>query len=525
MQRLKQLTRIMFVPAFVVSMMAGVFIPSVASAACGGTPTYGSATLKLSVPSDGSYVLWTHMNAADTTNNSFVLEVDNAICYTFGDAGLTPGAWTWVNYQNGKTTSKVILNLSAGTHTLRAIGTEPKVKFDRILAVQDQNCTPTGNGDNCMVASDTVKPTLKINEPNNATTVSGKLSVKATATDNAAVSKVEFYVQDVLKQSDTTTPYEYEWDTKTVKDGTYVITVKAYDAAGNVSYDTRSVTVKNTVVQIPSAPTGITAKAVAQDEVALSWKAPANATGLKYRIIRDNVALATVTGTTYTDRTVVAGTKYDYHVISVDATNQVSVKPNNPVSVTTPKPAVKDTTGPTQPKSLKLTAVSKTQVNLKWKKSTDASGVKGYDIYRGTEGGAMKKIATTTSVSYGNTGLKAGTRYSYHIIARDANDNPSAPSKQMNIRTKSAQQVVKKDGKLRGSVKSDSGRPLAGADITVWVDGKRYRATANWRGRYVITNVPAGKYEVTIRHSSHTKRTFDVWVSAGQIRWQDATLR
>jgi len=506
-------------------MAAAVLMPRQASAACGGTPTYGSATLKLTVPVTGTYTLWTHMNVPNTTNNSYTLEVDGNTCYTVGDGGLSANTWTWVNYKNGSTSSKITQNLTAGTHTLKAIGREANVKFDRILAVQDQNCKPTGTGENCMVSADTTKPALNITAPGNATTVKGTVSVKATATDTSGVSRVEFYVQNVLKQTDTTSPYEYKWDTKTVKDGTYVLTVKAYDAAGNVTNDTRSVTVKNTIVSLPAAPTSIAAKATSPSSVTVSWKAPTGATGFKYRILRNNVALATVTGTSYTDKTVAANTKYDYHVLSVDSLGQTSVKPSSPKSVTTPKPVVKDTTRPTRPTNLRLFVASATQINLTWNKSTDASGIKAYDIYRSGGGRSMSKLVSTTATSFGNVRLKPNTSYTYYVVARDSSGNISYQSNRSTVRTKMVSKATIKTGTLKGTIKSTSGRPLASADVTVWVKGKRYRATANWRGQYVISRVPAGRYEMSVTHRSHSKRTYDVWINAGKVRWQDATLR
>jgi hypothetical protein len=58
------------------------------------------------------------------------------------------------------------------------------------------------------------------------------------------VSRVEFYIDDVLKGSFTSDPYNYSWNTKGVKAGTtHVILVKAYDEHGNESSATITVVI------------------------------------------------------------------------------------------------------------------------------------------------------------------------------------------------------------------------------------------------------------------------------------------
>ena len=84
-----------------------------------------------------------------------------------------------------------------------------------------------------------------------------------------------------------------------------------------------------------------------------------------------------------------------------------------------------DTELPTVPQNLTATAVSSSQVNLRWSTSTDNVGVIGYRIYRnGTH------IADEPSISYNDTGLTALTPYTYTILAYDAAGNESGSSNQ-----------------------------------------------------------------------------------------------
>jgi hypothetical protein len=67
---------------------------------------------------------------------------------------------------------------------------------------------------------------------------SGAITFSATATDNIGVTKVEFYVDNKLKGTDTTAPYSMPLDSLTLIDGNYSLVGKAYDAAGNIGVST-----------------------------------------------------------------------------------------------------------------------------------------------------------------------------------------------------------------------------------------------------------------------------------------------
>jgi chitodextrinase len=91
--------------------------------------------------------------------------------------------------------------------------------------------------------------------------------------------------------------------------------------------------------------------------------------------------------------------------------------------ITVGSPVVSDTTTPSVPSGLSASAVSTSQINLSWDASSDAVGVTGYKIYKNGS-----QISTTASTSYQNTGLSAGTAYSYTISAYDAAGNNSTQS-------------------------------------------------------------------------------------------------
>lgn len=88
-------------------------------------------------------------------------------------------------------------------------------------------------------------PTVSLTGPANGATVSGAITISATATDDNGISQVDFYIDDSLIGSDNTAPYEIIWDSTTVVDGNHNIKATAIDAASQMASDSVTVTVNN----------------------------------------------------------------------------------------------------------------------------------------------------------------------------------------------------------------------------------------------------------------------------------------
>ncbi len=112
-----------------------------------------------------------------------------------------------------------------------------------------QTSSLTGTG------TDVTAPTTQITAPANNATVSGTVTVTATASDTVGVTSVQIYIDGVLSASGTSSPLNYSWDTASISNGTHTIYSKAYDAAGNVGTSTTiSVTVNNSSTQLIQNP-------------------------------------------------------------------------------------------------------------------------------------------------------------------------------------------------------------------------------------------------------------------------------
>jgi hypothetical protein len=154
------------------------------------------------------------------------------------------------------------------------------------------------------------------------------------------------------------------------------------------------------------------------------------------------------------------------------------------VAVTT-SAAGTDTTAPSVPTNLAATAQSATSVTLAWDASTDetgGSGVAGYDVYRN---GA--KVGSSTTTGFTDTGLSAGTTYSYTVKAKDVAGNISAASTALPVATS---QGCTSGGTVGAGFWHTSGNQILDANNPVRIAG------INWYGFETTDSVPHGLYSV-----------------------------
>jgi parallel beta-helix repeat protein len=183
-----------------------------------------SPTVSIEEPVSGNICKGTvtiDVNATDNREVSNVrFKVDN-------------GAWLAMAYNSTDFLWKYDLNttsLSDGQRTLM------------VLAL-DKAGNPATTSVTVLV--DNNPPTLTIQTPQSGMTVGLTLVVSVQASDASNVSRVEFYLEDVLVYTITGTPYQWSWDTTEYPNGEYIIRAKAYDTAGNTRTSETTVTVKN----------------------------------------------------------------------------------------------------------------------------------------------------------------------------------------------------------------------------------------------------------------------------------------
>jgi fibronectin type 3 domain-containing protein len=205
--------------------------------------------------------------------------------------------------------------------------------------------------------------------------------------------------------------------------------VRAADAAGNRGpySNTASATTGAPVdTQPPTAPTSLTATAASPTQINLAWVAATDDVGVASYVVERCSGLGcsafaqigTAIMTSFTDAAVTDGGTYSYRVRAADAAGNQSPDSNTAVATT---PAI-DRQPPTAPANLSAAATSSSQISLAWTAATDDIGVTGYQIERcqGTNCSDFAQIGTSTSTSFGDSGLTGSTAYSYRVRATDA---------------------------------------------------------------------------------------------------------
>lgn len=117
------------------------------------------------------------------------------------------------------------------------------------------------------------------------------------------------------------TTAETTWTNVTVSPETfYRYTVRALDAAGNLGAESQAATLTTPETVAPTQPGAPVATVSDEPPRVTLWWAPASDVGgvAGYEVLRDEVPVATVTTTTYTDAAVEPGATYAYAVVAFD---------------------------------------------------------------------------------------------------------------------------------------------------------------------------------------------------------------
>ncbi|RTY93887.1 GEVED domain-containing protein [Flavobacterium sp. GT3R68] len=387
----------------------------------------------------------------------------------------TNGGTTWSTLlaatANDGTEAITVPN-TAGTQNRIMVKGSSHIFFD----VSNTNFTITSG------TSDTVAPSAPSSLAASGTTQTTTNLSWTASTDNVAVTGYDVYQGAVLKATVTTTSYAVTGLTAATA---YTFSVKAKDAAGNVSAASNTLnvtTLSGTAVYCASQGNSVADELIGRVQIGTINNASTGGTGytdftaFSTNLTKGAAATITVTPTwTSTAYPEAYAVWIDYNN-DKDFTDAGELVWSNAASTTTPVsgsftvPATAatgatrmrvslrynvipgsceafdfgqvedytvnlitgaaDTTAPSAPTSLAASGTTQTSTSLSWTASTDNVGVTGYDVYQGA---TLK--ATVTTTSYAVTGLTAATAYTFSVKAKDAAGNISSASNTVNVTT------------------------------------------------------------------------------------------
>ena len=338
-------------------------------------------------------------------------EADGAVKYRVYRKDAVNTVWKVIATVTG--TSYVDKSAAAGvtySYTVRGVDADGELSpgFDR-----------TG------VSATIPKPTVPANVTlGDAKVVSGGIQVTWNEADGAVKYRVyrKDAVNTVWKVIATVTGTSYV-DKSAAAGVTYSYTVRGVDADGELSPGFDRTGVSATIPK-PTAPANVTlgdAKVVTGG-IQVTWNEADGAA--KYKVYRKDAAntvwrvIATVTGTSYTDKTAKIGTKYNYTVRGVAADGKTLSPGFDRTGVSATISA------PTNVKLVGAKAVNG-GIQVTWQQ---ANGAVKYKVYRkDTANTDWKVIATVSSASYVDRTTKIGTKYTYTVRGVAADGKTLSP--------------------------------------------------------------------------------------------------
>lgn len=290
----------------------------------------------------------------------------------------------------------------------------------------------SGSGVITTKAPDTTAPTAPGQPVASAITASSLTLTWTAATDNYGVSKYSINRNGTDIGSSTTTSFT---DTGLSPSTAYTYTIKAQDAAGNVSAAsaaTVATTIAGNVAKVYyKVPTGWTVVNIHYQPTGGTWTTvpgvPMVAACTGWVTYTANLGSATGMAAVFNNG---SGTWDNKGGVNYALGTGISDVENGAVT-TGVNPCNADTTAPSVPTALTGSALDSNTVSLSWTASTDNVGVLGYKVFRnGTQIGTA-----TTGTSYTDNTAVGATTYSYTVSAYDAANNVSAVSVAKSITT------------------------------------------------------------------------------------------
>jgi hypothetical protein len=178
----------------------------------------------MSVLSDGT--IW----LAYQPINSQTLTWNEVYASKYQGGAWGPRALVGLNYNNYNNASGLGYDPGALIHH----SDQPQVAFmtpdQKIHTFDLSNLNPA--------PADTIAPATSVTSPASGATVSGNVTVAASASDNVGVTKVELWMDGSLIGTANASPYNFVWNATAAANGTHTLQTRAYDAAGNVGTST-----------------------------------------------------------------------------------------------------------------------------------------------------------------------------------------------------------------------------------------------------------------------------------------------
>jgi hypothetical protein len=185
---------------------------------------------------------------------------------------------------------------------------------------------------------DTIAPEVSFPGLTDGTNIFGVFAIQVNAEDDGGIEKIEVYANGTLLQTITAAPYEVQWDTNPIPDGSYAIKAVATDRAGNSAEQEVTVAIKNDELNDNIAPvleiTSPSANATVWASVNVTANVTDNRSISKVEFLVDGNIFNTINSAPFSASLNTATLTDGSHIIKVIASDKANNKTEKQVTVT-----------------------------------------------------------------------------------------------------------------------------------------------------------------------------------------------
>src|SRR5688572_13367984 len=368
------------------------------------TPPVISSVQAINVTSGGATISW-------NTNDPSTTQVEYGLTTVYG--------------------SSTTLNISLVTTHFQSLGV---LASGRLYHYRVKSRDAAGNlaisGNSTFTTAippDTTPPTVTISSPASGATVSGTVTITASASDNVGVTGVQFLLDGAnLGAEDIAAPYSVSWNTSTALNGAHTLSARARDAAGkNTTAANRSVNVSNDTT-VPTI-TGVISSSLTSSSASIAWTTNESSNSqVEYGTSTSYGSSTTVNSSMVVSHSqaltgLTASTLYHYRVKSRDAAGNLAVSGDS--TFTTAKPP--DTTPPTVTISSPASGAIVSGTVTISASASDNVGVTGVQFLLDGSILGAEDVTAPYSISW-NTSTALYGAHTLSVRARDAAGNQTA---------------------------------------------------------------------------------------------------
>lgn len=290
---------------------------------------------------------------------------------TSAPSSVTYGATMTIDTPDAATiASAALVRLPSVTHTVNMDQRYIPLSFTasgsglNIVAPGDGNVAPPGyymlfivNGNGIpsvarivqiggAVQADTQPPTVSLSAPTSGASVSGNVTISASAADNVGVAGVQFLLDGTpLGPIDASAPYSITWNSTTATNGAHTLGAQARDSAGNLSTASAiSVTVANSTSDTTPPIISAIAASAQSTTATITWTTSEPSTSrVEYGLTDSYTSQTAIDPALVTTHSVsLSGlspsTLYHYRVVSDDAAGNSALSSDRTFTTSAPAP-------------------------------------------------------------------------------------------------------------------------------------------------------------------------------------------